>query len=240
MERRSEPRPVTPPAVVEPPPVIAPTVAPPVAATSPRTSKAWTIGIPIAIVVLIGIIWAVVAGMPFGGQHQQSQQSNQIRPADRPAVDTIAEGTSTAATSSIGDTTDMQSQQPAVPPPMTSVAPPPAAVPQPMPATTPPSSAAPSNQPVPTTTTQPVAPPRTQTQISETEARAILARYLDARDPYHTPGDCMVVRGSGFVNRGYGFDVFDHCQNQRLGSWRVDAVTRELFEQKPDGRYLRP
>jgi len=190
MERRGEPR------------VESPAVAPP----SAGTSKAWLIGAPVAIVLLVAIIWALLAGMPFGSSRQQSQ----IHPSQRPAMDTVGESTSTAATASIGDTRDMQSQQPA-PPPMISVAPAPAAT-------------APPDQPL----------------ISETEAKAILARYVDARDPYHTPGDCLVVRGTGEVNRGYGFDVFDRCRSQRLGAWRVDAVTRELFEQKPDGRYLRP
>lgn len=219
MERSAEPRPATAPPAVEPTPVVPAPVTPAQVAVRQRTSKAWTIGIPVAILILVGIIWAVVAGMPFGGPAQQSRQTTPIGSSDRPAVDTIAEGTSTAATGSIGDTNDMRSEQPVTPPPTTSAAPRPA---------------------YPTATQPP--PPRqpAQTQISETEARAILARYLDARDPYHTPGNCMVVRGTGFLNRGYGFDVFDHCQSQRLGSWRVDSMTRELFEQKADGRYLRP
>jgi len=210
MEPREEPR------------VSGPVVAPPPAGTS----KAWLIGAPVAIVILIGIIWAMLAGMPFGSSRKQSQQ---IHPAQRPSMDTVGEGTSTGATASIGDPQDMQSEQPA-PPPMISVAPPPATT-----TTTPPATA--TFQP--TVSDPGVAPPK-QAEISEIEARAILARYLDGRDPYHTPANCLVVRGTGYSNRGYAFDVLDHCQSQRLGAWRVDAVTRDLFEQKPDGRYLHP
>ena len=206
------------------------TAPPPVAA--PRTSKAWLIGVPVAILLLIGVIWALLAGMPFGTARRDA--SPQVRPTAPPPVDTIAEGTSTAATGSIGDVGGVQSEQPvappAAPPPMISNAPPGTT-------TTMAPPVSPSAEP-PATPAPP--PPKPSSEIVETQARAILARYLDARDPYHTPGNCLVVRGTGYSNRGYAFDVFDHCQSRRLGSWRVDSVTRELFEQKPDGRYLRP
>ena len=207
MERRETPRPV------EPVPAVAASPTAP-----PRSSKAWLIGVPIAIVILIGVIWALLAGMPFSMTRRQSQE---VHPAARPSMGTIPEGTSTATTGSIGDVDGVESEQPAptqtVAPPMISNAP-----------------------PVTTATIAPPAASPPSSEITETEARAILARYLDARDPYHTPGNCLDVRGTGYGNRGFAFDVLDRCQSRRLGSWRVDSVTRELFEQKPDGRYLRP
>ena len=193
IERREKPRETE--GVEFEPPTVVPAVVPP---PPRRSSKPWLIGVPIAIVILVGVIWALVAGMPFGAKQQ-------VRRTAPPPMDTIAEGTSTAATGSIGDTNDMRSE----PPPMTSAVPPPP--------------------------TQPA-----QTEIQETEARGILARFLDARDPYHTPANCLDIRGTGYNNRGYGFDVMNSCESRRLGSWRVDSVTRELFEQKPDGRYLSP
>ena len=231
MERRETPRPV------EPVPAAAPVVTPPASAPTPaavaaqRTSKAWVIGVPVAIVLLIGVIWALLAGMPFGGSRSQSDQ---IRPTAHPSVDTVAEGTSTAVTGSIGDVSGVQSEEP-VPPPM---APPPMISNAPPVQTT--TIAPPASPPLSATVPPAESAPQPSGEIVESQAKAVLARYLDARDPYHTPGNCLDVRGTGYSNRGYAFDVLDRCQSRRLGSWRVDAVTRELFEQKPDGRYLRP
>jgi hypothetical protein len=236
---------IVPAAASTPVPTPVQTSAPPPAPPpQQRTSKAWLIGVPVAILILIGIIWATMAGMPFGGSRSQNTQIRQTAP---PAMDTISEGTSTAATASIGDTQDMQSRQPVQPPPpppMTTTTTPTATTTIPMtsgaPAAPPAVPVPVQRQPQPVQAPPPPSPQPRSSEISETEARAILARFLDARDPYHTPGNCLVVRGTGYSNRGFAFDVLDHCQSQHLGNWRVDSVTRELFEQKADGRYLRP
>ena len=52
--------------------------------------------------------------------------------------------------------------------------------------------------------------------------------------------DVVVVSG----HRGFDYEVWHSCErgggSRLLGRWRVDALTREVFRQYDDGRYLRP
>ena len=78
-------------------------------------------------------------------------------------------------------------------------------------------------------------------EITESQAEDIVRQYVASSDYYGTSADCVGASSQGYKNRGYVIHIVDRCGDRgRLGRWRVDSVTREVFVQKADGRYLRP
>ena len=88
--------------------------------------------------------------------------------------------------------------------------------------------------------------PRAQTrlEISPSDAEAILRHYVTASDYYRVKGECLRINNRGYRNVGYTLEIWNACEpdgaSRMLGSWRVDAKTREVFRRRDDGRYLRP
>ena len=82
------------------------------------------------------------------------------------------------------------------------------------------------------------APP--QQEISESAAISLVGSYIESNHYYNTGNDCIRVMSAGYRNRGYTLLVNDTCDPHVLGRWRIDAVTREIFRQRDDGRYVRP
>lgn len=79
--------------------------------------------------------------------------------------------------------------------------------------------------------------------LSEAGAVATLLEWVTTNDHYNVPDACIEVRSQGYSNRGYTIELFaSNCngRNGFLGRWRVDTLTHEVYEQKPDGRYLSP
>ena len=255
---------VTKPAVTKPPVVAPPRTVPPASTatpvhTQPRNSKSW-IWVPVAMIGLIVILWAVLAGMPFGGNDGPVRQA-------QPQVDVIAERPAAENTAPITEVTQ-PGEQPVVPPlttsvnttpspaqtstvtatppPMTSAAPPVTARPTPVPVTPAP---APVRQTPPVQQPKPAPQPSTSApapardgsgEISESEAMSLLRNYIGTRDQYGSSVDCVTVGSEGYKNRGYTLYARDKCDNHSFGRWRVDALTREVFREKSDGRFLRP
>jgi hypothetical protein len=123
---------------------------------------------------------------------------------------------------------------------------PPAAQPRPAPVSPPPAT-----QPRPAPVAPPVAAPEpppasraTDERISEGEAVSRVRQYIASRRVYDTSTACTSVRSRGLVNEGYTIEVWDSCGagggSRRLGRWRVDVKTGEIFRQRDDGRYLAP
>jgi hypothetical protein len=88
--------------------------------------------------------------------------------------------------------------------------------------------------------TTPPPPPASSSEISESEAVAVLRGFVTSRDYYGVGAACTSITTHGYRNVGYTMEVFDSCSHRMLGRWRVDAKTREVFRQQDDGRYLRP
>lgn len=217
---------------------------------------------PAAIVLLVVVAWLVVAGMPFGRDEDRIEVT-----ATGTATDTIAEAEppasmpeqvplSTSPDIAYGTTasqpggvivlpdTSVQSPAPQIPPPMTSAqpvpVPAPSRPPEPVPSTTP---ANPAPSPLPPRT-EPV-PPAPAGEITEAEAAELLRRFLISTGYYEgVSSACVKVRSSGYSNEGFGFSVWDGCAggggSRRLGVWRVDSRTGEVFVQKGSGRFGRP
>ena len=216
------------PAAVVPPPrpvqIHAP-VAPPVVTSAlveerPRRST-FFIWVPIALVALALLAWAVLSGLPF---------SDEPRRQDPRPVEVVNERQVTTATvGQISNADDMrESSTPAA------VTPQPAA---PRPAR------ARRVQPVPVPSPVPEprkAAPNEGSEISEPSAIGTLHSYISSRDFYGVSGECLSVSSAGYRNIGYDLQVADKCTGRSLGRWRVDAKTREIYRQRPDGRYLRP
>lgn len=247
--------PATPPPVVTPVTPVTPVTAatPPAAPTEVVHARPgrvpWWI-VPLVIVGIIVIAWLIMAGLPFGG-----------RDADRPIVaqpasETIAEGTAPSApppsSATIVDVdpyegdpvptaTATTTTTRTVPPPATTTT----AAPPPSTATVPPPVIV-DERPRPVPRPQPVPPPAAApSEISESQAEAVLRGYVTSRRYYDgVRPECVQLRGSGYRNVGYGFSVWDSCAaeggSRMLGRWRVDAKTQEVFVQRDDGRFLRP
>jgi hypothetical protein len=142
---------------------------------------------------------------------------------------------------------------PVVIPPVTQ--PQPAPTPTPTPAlppvttTPPPAATQPRPAPVspPVVTQDPPPPSRpapAESRISEGEAVSRVRQYVASRRVYDTSTACTSVRSRGLINEGYTIEVWDSCAasggSRRLGRWRVDVKTGEIFRQRDDGRYLAP
>lgn len=260
-----EPPNIAPPPRVAPPPATPPRAAPqpatpPPAAPPPARARTWWI-VPLVLLGLGGLAWLLLAGLPFGGREDD-------RPAP-PAVETIAEGTAPPPatpreTGTVIDVpgeeddeyavTTMTAERPpnttppdttppdttpptATQPPRTATQPPPATA-QPRPTTTRPPEPAPVEKPAP-----PAERVVRSGQITDSEGAGLLRSYITSRDYYDVSGDCLRIESRGFRNRGYGYEVWHSCgggASRLLGRWRVDSLTREIFRQQDDGRYLRP
>jgi hypothetical protein len=170
------------------------------------------IGAPIAMLVLGLVIWALLAGMPFGGDRLERREDAQF--------DTITEGDAPAGSNN--RELIVEGEAPPVVQPTATVPP---LVPAPV-TTAPPPVAV------------PVEPPTAE--LSQDEAVSTLRTYITSRDDYGVSSDCASVSPVEYRNAGYTLDASDSCDRRSLGRWRVDAKTREVFRQSEDGRYLRP
>jgi hypothetical protein len=184
-------------------------VAPP----APRARFAWWL-VPIVLLVLGGVTWLVLAGLPFGGRDREPEA---------PRVETIAEGTvAPSAPRETGTVIDVEGEKPEETP-----------APKPAPAAAP----KPASTPAPRPIEQPA-------MLNDEQASATLRDYVTSRRYYDVSNDCVRVESRGFRNRGFDYEVWHSCESngasRLLGRWRVDAKTREVFRQYDDGRYLRP
>ncbi len=156
------------------------------------------------LLVLGGLAWLLLAGLPFGGRDREPEA---------PRVETIAEGTvAPSSPRETGTIMDVEGERPL-----------PVAEPKPKPA-----------QPDP----QP-------SMLNDEQASATLRDYVTSHDSYDDVEDaCVRVESRGFRNRGFNYEIWHSCErgggSRLLGRWRVDALTREVFRQRDDGRYLRP
>ena len=198
---------------------------------TPHSKVTLFVGVPITLIILGIAVWALLSGMPF------ATDSKKLTRTEQPAPEVVNEQTGTTATTSqisnpdeiSTTTTATPAGMPAPPPqPITQVPPQPAAIPPPV-------------------ATPPVARPRITPpapaagEVSESEAEDVVRQYVTSSDYYGTSADCIGTSSQGYKNRGYVIHVVDRCGDRgRLGRWRVDSVTREVFVQKADGRYLRP
>jgi hypothetical protein len=209
----------------------------------------------LVIVGLVLIAWLLLAGLPFGGER---------RTVTTATTETIAEGTATQLqpTGTIvevgGEEEPPFATETAPPPPLGTVTQtvppvtqtvpiiveqPPVATPRPVPVQ--PRPIPRPVQPAPVQPTPQPAEPAPREEISESEASSILRGHLAGSNPYEgVSSSCLQVRGLGYRNAGYTFSVWDACVegggSRMLGRWRVDSMTREVFRQRDDGRYLRP
>jgi hypothetical protein len=191
--------------------------------------------VPLTLVVLGGVIWLLLAGLPFGKEE---------RVAAPAPLETIGEGMSTADSRTIQTATvvEVPSEDELEP---SEVATTTTRAPYPAPARTIPVPTEPVRtmpvRPAPPVA-RPVPEPVTRNaEISESEAIGTLRSFVTSRDPYSVAPNCIGVASRGYKNVGYTLDVVDTCRDSRpLGRWRVDSKTREIFRQREDGRFLRP
>ena len=163
--------------------------------------------IPLVLLVLGGLAWLILAGLPFGGGDRRPEP---------PRVETIAEGTvAPSSPRETGTIMDVQGERPI---------PVPAPKPKPEPA--------------------PEPEPERPSMLNDEQASATLREYVTSRDYYDVEDDCVRVESRGLRNRGFDYEIWHSCErgggSRLLGRWRVDALTREVFRQYGDGRYLRP
>jgi hypothetical protein len=110
----------------------------------------------------------------------------------------------------------------------------PVPTPVPTPARTPARTPEPRPEPTP-------APARVpSSEITQSQAEAVLRGYVTSRRYYDIGSECVSVSTREYRNVGYTIDVHDSCNSKHLGRWRVDSKTQEVFRQREDGRYLRP
>ena len=102
----------------------------------------------------------------------------------------------------------------------------------------------PGERPEPAPSPEPEPEPAQPKLLNDQQASAMLRDFVASRDFYDVGADCMRIESRGFRNRGYAYEVWHTCgrggASRLLGRWRVDALTREVFRQHDDGRYLRP
>ncbi len=228
----------------------APQPASPAATVPPARRSTWWI-VPLVIVGLVLVAWLLLAGLPFGGER---------RTVTTATTETIAEGTATVRPIETGTVVEVGeppfATETAPPPPLATqtvppvtqtvpiiIEQPPIATPQPQPVQ--PRPIPRPVQPAPVQPTPQPAEPAPREEISESEASSILRGHLAGSNPYEgVSANCLQVRGLGYRNVGYTFSVWDACVegggSRMLGRWRVDSMTREVFRQRDDGRYLRP
>ena len=232
-----------------PPPQTAGTAAPgrfpPVANSVPPARRRFpagglVIGVIVALIALALVAWALLTGMPFGHRDETLTRAATSNP------DVVAEqkGNSTTVSQIVepagsGDQTATMETTSTILQPTASMAPispPPRSAPRPPPISSQPPPVTTPDQPAPTASPAPSGRP-----ISEDEAAGILRGYVTSNNYYQTTPDCVGIVPMDHENAGYTIDVVDRCGDRgRLGRWRVDEVTREVFVRRADGRYLRP
>ena len=159
------------------------------------------------LLVLGGLAWLILAGLPFGGSDRGPEPAR---------VETIAEGTvAPSSPRETGTILDVEGEKPVETPIQRPVERPRAPEPDPQPS-----------------------------MLNDEQASAALREYVTSRDYYDVEDDCVRIESRGFRNRGFDYEVWHSCErgggSRLLGRWRVDALTREVFRQYGDGRYLRP
>jgi hypothetical protein len=68
--------------------------------------------------------------------------------------------------------------------------------------------------------------------LTQPEATIALRRHFTARPENPIKVECLAIAGRGSSGGTYAFDVFDRCENERLGRWRVNGTSGEVS--KPD------
>ena len=212
-------------------------------AAGPKATRrgTWWI-IPLVLLVFGGLAWLVLAGLPFGRDDREPEA---------PRVETIAEGT--VAPSSPGETgtiIDVPGERESGPVNVPARIPPNVAEPEPepdrKPVNVPDREPVPEPKPVPDRepAKKPAPAPEQPRLLTDAQAAATLRDYVTSRDYYDVEDDCLRIESRGFRNRGFAYEVWHSCErggrSRLLGRWRVDALTREVFRQRGDGRYLRP
>lgn len=193
----------------------APAAPAPVPAVPTRARFPWWI-VPLVLLVLGGLAWLLLAGLPFGGRDREPET---------PRVETIAEGpVAPSSPRETGTVVDVEGERPQP-------------VPRPKPVEPEPKPVEPEPKPV--------EPDPQPSMLNDEQASATLRDYVTSRDYYEdVEDDCVRVESRGFRNRGFDYEVWHSCErgggSRLLGRWRVDALTREVFRQRDDGRYLRP
>jgi len=234
-----------------------------------RSGAGWLIVAGLTLLVLIGGGWALLSGMPFHKdqpRHETAPPLDTIAESSSPGSAETQIGEPAQATpvparprpapaapvaTVIGGTVPgtVPRSVPPPSPPVTARVPSPAPSPAPASATIPAATPrTPSSRPA----TAQDAPPPTPTAssiagglMSESDAVIHLRSFLAQNDPYGVPLACLDVHSLGLRNRGYTLEVAQHpcdasSDSRTLGRWRVDALTREIFRQRGDGRFLRP
>jgi hypothetical protein len=64
--------------------------------------------------------------------------------------------------------------------------------------------------------------------INEPEAVKTLRHYFAAQE-HPIKSECLAVISKGFLDGNYTFDAVDSCDRTRLGRWKVNAKTRDVF-----------
>jgi len=224
---------------------------------------------PAVVVGLVLVAWLVLAGLPFGRDEQAARPvdtppTETIAEATGPGeTTTLVEAPPGSADDSFEIVTTTTQAPPMTAPtatqqPTATQAPtatqPPVIIEEPAqrpPVQKPPVQRPPAQTPRPApnpATPKPVPPPvrvapPPSRELTPAEATATLQSYVASTDFYRVGRDCMRVENRGYRNVGYDLEVWDTCANgasRRLGRWRVDSKTREVFRQRDDGRYLRP
>lgn len=233
---------------------------PPPAPPSSGGGTKMLVGIAVTLLVLALIGFALLTGMPFGGGEPKVE-----RPVAQ-APSTIGEGTATSSTvSQLGEpggitevappaATTPATQTMLMPPTTaTTVTAPPqtASSPLPAPSSRPAPDALPPGEGARSATPTPAPAPRAESsggsgELSESAAIDRLSGFLASNNPYDVPASCLSIHSLGYSNRGYTLEVSSRdCPENRstprpLGAWRVDTLTREIFRQRGDGRFLKP
>lgn len=180
----------------------------------PRRNLWWIV--PVVVVVLALVAWLLFSRSP---------SEREVPVVETATMETIAEGTvnTPSETGTIVELTDTTATTAT-----TVTQPPPAII---------------EEQPPIVPDVEPL-PPQPVREITDSEATSVLRAHLGANNPYDAILGCLQIRDAGYSNAGFAFTVWDSCVpdggTRLLGRWRVDAVTKEVFRQRDDGRYLRP
>lgn len=215
-------------------PVTPATTAPSTTGRTPATSRRQTrernttiVWVLLALIALLLIAWAVLAGFPFGegeDELRRRPQSSDVvveSPAAEPSRDVIIEEIAPQAGEEvpIDQVPESAMVRPATPQQQTS----------------------PRSAPAPAGGFSSSSPP--EGNISESEAVARVTSWVNRNDRYGVDPNCVRARSEGYSNRGFTIVlVADGCSGRtgQLGRWRVDTLTGRVYEQKPDGRFLDP
>lgn len=206
------------------------------------------IAIPVLLIALGAIVWALLSGFPLGGDDDEereivSTESTRTTTVNRQvATDTIVETTEVTGAPNINELGVPQESEAAVTETISSRTADPQPVSRPAAATT---ARVPPAAPAPPAPVPPPAPARSTEparsgELTASEAVQTLDSYLVGNNPYEADLRCIKIRNLGYRNVGYTLQVFDDCRDRALGRWRVDSKTREIFRQRSNGKYLRP